>query len=280
MADLSFDDLIPTQPTGGKKELDFGDLVPKADPEGRFRGGYKRQVREAFERPPVKPKPPTGEELKEKWKDVAIGTAQGLPAGFLGLPGDIEALGRLPLKPFGVSQETFIPTSGDIATKFFGEAETPQQAGGRAVGSLISGTLGPAALGKIGGAAAEGLIGRPSVRAAKTAETAEAEGLPVKASQVRAREPLGQPLSLKDQEKINFEVSKATGAETKSITPEFVKGRLDKLGEEYNRIYDRKFMIDENIAQAAKVIAEQERNLGAAGDPGRGKHSFEHFRSL
>jgi len=268
MADLSFDDLIPQQPSGGSKELDFGDLVPKAEPEGRFRGGYKRQVREAFERPAVKPAAPTGEELKEKWKDVAVGTAQGLPAGVLGLPGDIEALGRLPLKPFGVSQETFVPTSGDIATKFFGEAETPQQAGGRALGSFLSGSFAPGAISKAGSFIKEGAIGRPSIRGAKVAAEAEAEGLPVAARQVRGKEPIGEPLSLKEQEKINEEVSKITGASTKSIDPEFVQGRIDSLGKTYNKIYEGEFNIGENVAAAAKAIAQEEAAIGAAGDAG------------
>jgi hypothetical protein len=80
---------------------------------------------------------------------------------------------RLPLKPFGVSQETFVPTSGDIATKFFGEAETPQQAGGRALGSFLSGSFAPGAISKAGSFIKEGAIGRPSIRGSKVAAEAE-----------------------------------------------------------------------------------------------------------
>jgi len=288
MADLSFDDLIPQQPSGGSKELDFGDLVPKAAPAKAERvpvydplGGVTGYTEEALQ----PSKMPYGEQMANVGA-AARTFARGAGEGFLGQVGDVALAARrydpftlaglmpkIPVeeRPFGRELGIFpAPTTEEVAKGtdiLFGEPEEGK-AGFRTAGQVVGPFVPTSLMGKTARAIGETAIGRPSIRGAKVAESAEAEGLTVKASQPREREPLGQPLSLVEQKKANLEVSKATGAETNSITPEFVKQRLDKLGEEYNRIYDRKFDIDEAIAQAAKIIAEQERGLGAAGDAG------------
>lgn len=208
--------------------------------------------------------------------EVVRGGVRGVPAGIPGIVGEAEALGRAGARYLGadIEQEPFFPTTEFYASKLYGapEAGTRREKTeklGVGVGSLFS-PIGVPLKGasKTAQAAGEFFIGRPSIRAAKVAAEAEKEGLPVLASQVKGRSPRGEPLSLKNQEKINEEVSSVTGKETKSITPEFVQERLKTLGKDYDKIYDRKINIDESVAAAAKSIAEQERSLGAAGDPG------------
>ena len=258
--------------TGGGWE-DAPPLTIRKTPErpgGRSVGGFAKQVGEAFEKPAEALTAPKAEDLKQMWSNVPAiqGAGEGLITGLPGLPGDIEGLVRLPLSLAGVSKETFLPTSSELADAWFDPVETKGQAAGRALGSFLSGTYGLGPLAKLGKFAGEGAIGRPSIRGAKVAAEAEAEGLPVKARQVRTKEPVGEPLSLKNQEKINEEVSATTGSSTKSIDPEFIEGRLKALGKDYDNIYSGQFEIGEDVAAAAKAILEQEMAVGAAGDAG------------
>ena len=163
-----------------------------------------------------------------------------------------------------------IPTTKEVAKGtdiLFGEPEENKKlfrSAGQVVGPFVS----PRSLGKLGQAATEALVGRPTIRGAKVAAEAEGEGLSVSARQVRGKEPVGEPLSLKQQEKVNEEVSAVTGASTKSIDPEFVEGRLKALGKDYDNIYSGEFQIGEDVAAAAKAIAQEEAAVGAAGDAG------------
>jgi len=260
MADLSFDDLIPKQPSGGKKELDFGDLVPKAEPEGRFRGGYKRQVREAFERPAEKPPAPTMGELGEKYKDVGIGAVSAIP----GLPGDIEALGRVPLRPFGVSRETVLPTSEEVASTVFGPAETKEQKINRALGGLV----GPSALGKALGFGVRGVVGRPTAATADLAKKAEDLGFRLEAGQLRAAEPTASPgfalNAPKNQKLANELVTAETGTKAELITPKYVGKRLEDLGKVYDNIFNRTIKIDRGAENQLKAIIDFESRVNPA----------------
>jgi len=100
------------------------------------RGGFSKQVGEALYTPAETPRIPTAEELAGRYKQLGIGTLKGVPAGVVGLPGDIESL---------VHKNTFLPTSHGVGDYIFGPAATKDEQTGRMIGTMISGLAGPAA---------------------------------------------------------------------------------------------------------------------------------------
>ena len=100
------------------------------------RGGFAKQVGEALYTPAETPRIPTAEELAGRYKQLGIGTLKGVPAGVVGLPGDIESL---------VHKDTFLPTSHGVGDYMFGPAATKDEQTGRMIGTMISGFAGPAA---------------------------------------------------------------------------------------------------------------------------------------
>lgn len=229
----------------------------------RFRGGYKRQVREAFERPAVKPPVPTMAELGEKYKDVGIGAVSAIP----GLPGDIEALGRVPLRPFGVSRETVLPTSEQVAESVFGPAETKEQKINRALGGLI----GPSAIGKALGFGVRGVVGRPTAATADLAKKAEDLGFRLEAGQLRAAEPTATPgfavNAPKNQKLANELATAESGIKAGEITPKYVGKRLDDLGKTYDNIFNRIMKLDTGVENQLKAIVDFENKVSPAGVP-------------
>lgn len=231
----------------------------------RYRGGYKRQVREAFERPAVKPPVPTMGEVGEKWKDVGVGALQGAPSAVAGLPGDIEALGRIPLRPFGVSRETALPTSEQVAESVFGPAETKEQKAGRALGGLV----GPSALGKALGVGVRGVVGKPTATTADLAKKAEDLGFRLEAGQLRAAEPTASPgfavNAPKNQKLANELVTAETGTKAAEITPKYVGERIKDLGKVYDNIFDRTMKLDRSVENQLKAIVDFENRVSPAG---------------
>lgn len=76
---------------------------------------------------------------------------KGMPGGFLGTPGDIEAAGRAPLHalfPKQVSREPVLPTAKEITESEFGPAKTPEDTNARELGAFIGGAAVPFAAGK------------------------------------------------------------------------------------------------------------------------------------
>ena len=61
------------------------------------------------------------------------------------------------------------------------------------------------------------------------------------------------------------EVSAKTGLETSNITPSFIKGRLDDLGKDYNKIFNRNITIDTKLVNDLKTIADIERSVSPVG---------------
>lgn len=70
--------------------------------------------------------------------DFARGASETAVTGIPGIPGDTEAFARLVMSPFGVSRQTLLPTTGDIANDIFGAPQNSTEAAGRAVGSFVS----------------------------------------------------------------------------------------------------------------------------------------------
>jgi len=222
-------------------------------------------------------------EQMRKLGAVGRGAAYGVPAAVLGLPGDIESLGRagINLAAGGmgykapVSPESKLPTTERVGQSIskainpiFGFKGGKEEELGKIFGETAGSFIGPEVLVKGAGKVAETAIGRASLRGAKVAEKAEQEGFRVSAPQAKSKDPVGVPMSPKEQLKMNEKVTAETGKPTKDVSSEYVKERLTDLGKEYDKIYNRTFQIDESIARAASDILSQERDIAAAGDSG------------
>lgn len=112
---------------------------PAAEPVAHT--GYRAQVNRTMSgngpqsRPPV----PSVADLGKQWGDVGKGVAVGVPAGIAGTPGDIEQIGRWPLsKISSISPNTFLPTSADVGNLIGGQTSSPEEAGGRIFGNMLS----------------------------------------------------------------------------------------------------------------------------------------------
>lgn len=122
--------------------------------------GYRAQVNRTMSgngpqsRPPV----PSLAQLGTQWNDVAGGAAVGIPSGILGIPGDIEGITRLlASKVSDVSPKpagSFPYTSSDMGNALAGTPSSPEAAGGRILGNLVSPNFalkGASLLGKVAG---------------------------------------------------------------------------------------------------------------------------------
>ena len=225
---------------------------------------------------------PYGEQMRnvgEFYKEAGKGAALGIPSAVVGMPGDIESLGRFGLNLVGadVERESALPTTervySGVRGVFTDEPMSPGEKIGAGVGELIGGFIGPGQATKGLKAAGEAAVGAPSALSKKLAEVAEKKyGIKLEPMQVREAKPMGSPgfgteRQISNQEAINKAVSRETGKETASITPQFVQERLGKIGDDLNVIYGRQFVIDEEIAKAAKEAADFERRINPASDP-------------
>jgi hypothetical protein len=230
--------------------------------------------------------------VAEFYKEAGKGAALGIPSAVFGMPGDIESLGRfgLNLVGAGVEPESALPTTervyGGVRGVFTDEPMSLGEKMGAGVGELIGGFIGPGQAAKGLRAAGEAAVGAPSALSKKLAEVAEKKyGIKLEPMQVREAKPMGSPgfgteRQISNQEAVNKAVSRETGKETSSVTPQFVQERLGKIGDELNTIYGRQFVIDGEIANAAKAAADFERQIGVASDPkvaGIGENIFRRW---
>jgi hypothetical protein len=135
-------DAPPAAPATGELPAGFtldapaaGEGMPstrKASPEGRSRGGFRKQVEEAFTNPAETPRVPTAAELAGRYADIGVGALQGVPTAIPGLPGDIESVFR---------KDTVLPTSYEIANYMFGEPASQDVATGRTLGGMFAGPV-------------------------------------------------------------------------------------------------------------------------------------------
>ena len=131
----------------------------KASSEGRSRGGFRKQVEEAFTNPAETPRIPTAAELAGRYGAMGRGALEGIPSAIAGLPGDI--VGIVADNPY---------TSHEIANAMFGETTSADQARGRLFGGALTSFASPAAAAKIVGPLKE------AARAAELTNTARALG--------------------------------------------------------------------------------------------------------
>ena len=117
-------------------------------------------------------KPSTSKGKKEAQYRLPLDVARGAVAGVLGMPGDIETLGRLGVNlAFGpggvdVSNESFLPTSEDIEKRIPFRGTEPVNELGAGFGSLVGGLSPAPAKAAIQGAKA---VGRGALTVAKKA---------------------------------------------------------------------------------------------------------------
>lgn len=120
-----------------------------AIPQGRTRGGFARQVGEAFTKPAENPE---ALPLASLGKGIAV----GVPSAILGLPGDVLSLAvDNPIK------------SSDVANYLAGPAKDEGEAKGRQTGIMFGGLVGPVGAGGLG-------LAREAAAAAKYGKTAAA----------------------------------------------------------------------------------------------------------
>jgi len=236
-----------------------------------------------YTEPAAKPSTmPYGEQMRnvgEFYKEAGKGAALGIPSAVVGMPGDIENLGRfgLNLAGAGVEPEAALPTTERIykgaRSLFTDEPMSPGEKFGSVAGEIIGGFIGPGQVARGLRSAGEAAVGAPSALSRNLADLAEKKyGLKLEPMQVREAKPMGSPgfgteAQTTNQIAANKAVSRETGQETASITPEFVRTRLNKIGDELNKIYNRQIVIDGELASAAKAASEFERQIGAAADP-------------
>lgn len=115
-------------------------------------------------------------------------------------------------------------------------------------------------------AGARGLLGAPTATREQYARAAEQLGFKLSPAQVRADIPLpakGATFSSEKNQKLANElVSASTGKQAAEISPDFVRGRFDALGKEFDKIYSGKmFNIDPQAIQAIESISRIENQL-------------------
>lgn len=252
--------------TGG---FDASTAVPVSEPQERRKpttiSGAMRRMREPGFTGPEMPKPLTGEQLKEQFKELGAGGLKGAVAGIPGIPGDIESFGRM-LIP-GVSNESFFPTSERVGTALFGEpeGETGAEKTGRTIGSLFS----PNVLAKGLGMAGRLAIGKTQPEIASLSKKAEGMGFKLEPAQLKKDEPIGSPGFLgakaKNENLATTLASKETGVVTENITPEFLGKRSKALGDEYTKIFGQKFEIDSDLVKKLQEAKDLEKSVDPAG---------------
>jgi len=131
--------------------------VPAAS-EGRSRGGFRKQVEEAFTNPAETPRIPTAAELAGRYGAMGRGAAEGVIPSIVGLPGDV--VGIFADNPY---------TSHEIGNAMFGEATSADQARGRLFGAAGTSLLSPLAAARIIGPGKEMVDAARLARAARTA---------------------------------------------------------------------------------------------------------------
>jgi len=170
---------------------------------------------------------------------------------------------------FGTGRETILPTIEEAQSALgkVGIKKPREEVSGYQTAGEVLGGFGTALPGLVKGGA-KVLLGTPSKTSAAYAKTAEDLGFKLSPSQVRQDIPApakgATGFAEKNQTLANNLASKATGKEAAEINPEFVRGRLKDLGEEFNKLYKGKdFNIDQDAVNALRSLANNEMQLPA-----------------
>ena len=113
-----------------------------------FRGGKRGELTLSGQAKPWTPEDTAG--MNRGIADFGRGVAVGAPASVLGMPGDMEALARIPLSLAGASQEPFLPGSQTVGNWIGGEPRSKQEQGGRIIGNMAGPPLAVKGMQKLG----------------------------------------------------------------------------------------------------------------------------------
>ena len=279
-------DLPETEPTGGAA---FGVFpkqraVPSTPETKQAVKGMEAGARTAADVlgfiPPEKP-----EFDFSKVKEAGgIGAAAGA-AGPALLKGAGSAIGAIPtpitkgagavMRGLGTAMGT-VPVTKRTAAGAAGFA-------GAEAGGQVAGKAGlPPIVGQIGGAkvvseipavlraAGKAAIGTTQPETTKLARQAESMGFKLEPGQLRKDKPLGTPGFMEEAKAKNEQLatklaSQETGKATDSITPDFLKGRVTAIGNEYKNIFDRKLDIDTDLVKKLQEMQKFEQAVDPAG---------------
>lgn len=176
-----------------------------------------------------------------------------------------EVLGRA-LRRYTTPGERTLSGAGTFAAADVG-GQVAEQAG---LPSIVGMGAGVKALEKGVPALGKAVIGTTQPEVTQAAKKAEEMGFVFEPAQLRKDRPLASPgfseSSKVQNEKVATKIaSQATGKETENITPTFIGQRKEELGKEYDRIFNRKFTIDSDLAKQLQAIKDFEASVSPAG---------------
>ncbi len=219
----------------------------------------------------VEPEEPS---FKEKAGAVAYGAGTGLAGGL----GESENFGAYTVPEFMglrepgtrdkfMGRETIFPTVKEVQaglSKLGIKPPREEVSGYQTVGEVIGG-LGTSLPGALRGAG-RSLLGVPSKTSEAAAKEAEKIGFKLSPAQVRQTQRAGAKGSTfnaeHNQELANKLAAESTGKSATEISPDFVRGRLKELGEEFEKVYQGKeFNLDQQAVDALQQIALAENYL-------------------
>jgi len=196
------------------------------------------------------------------------GVATGLGGGL----GELEKFGAYTVPEMvGFEQPeqkpTLFPTTQDVQrglSKVGIQRPSEELRDWEQAGEFVGGVA-PALPGLVRGGARRAL-GVPTETSEAVAREGESLGFKFSPAQVREREPVGQRGATgwdkKNQTLANRLSSRSTGEEVAEINDEFIRGRLNKLGKDFDSVYKgRQFNIDQPAVQALEQLRQFETLL-------------------
>jgi hypothetical protein len=215
--------------------------------------------------------------------EKAGATAYGAATGFAGGLGELEKFAAydvpeyLGLREKGerdkvMGRQTIFPTIEE-AQKVLGKAgikKPREEVGGYETAGELIGGFGTSLPGAIKGGL-KALVGSTSAVGEQSAKALEKLGFKLSPSQVREFGPVGERgakgFGEYNQRVANNLASQGTGEGADFITKDFIKGRLSKLGGEFDKVYKGKtFNIDEDAVKAVKdILSEEAAAIGPSG---------------
>ena len=207
----------------------------------------------------------------------------GAATGFAGGLGELEKFGAydvpeyLGLREKGerdkmMGRQTIFPTIEE-AQKVLGKVgikKPREEVGGYETAGELIGGFGTSLPGAIKGGL-KALVGSTSAVGEQSAKALEKLGFKLSPSQVREFGPVGERgakgFGEYNQRVANNLASQGTGEGADFITKDFIKGRLSKLGGEFDKVYKGKtFNIDEDAVKAVKdILSEEAAAIGPSG---------------
>jgi len=220
--------------------------------------------------------PVEDESSQEPTKGEKVGAlARGAVTSLVGGTGDLERwmlrkpLGEwigqeTPEKPFWGDRSGILPSSDEVSAGLskLGWKEPSEEVSGYKTAGEIIGGFGTALPG-IARGITRGVLGVGTDVTEALAKKAEALGFKLSPAQVERTESIAQKGATgwaeHNQNLANKLVTRGTGEESALVSKDFIAGRIDSLGKEFNKLYQGKdFQIDRDALDAIQRIAEAE----------------------